>query len=386
MRLRRRTDRNHRRRECGQGSIEYLGAIVAAAVIGLVLVAAAPALGGQVAGEIRSAVCELAGEGCPGAETAGPDTGTGDTTPGGETPPGDGDGPLPPPPAIYRNLPPEDQQAIREAQQRSEDERQRRRRETLLGVISSLPPAARQSMLDLAMPRYVALGDSYSAGTGTRDYSLDEDCERGPHAYGPRLADERGYQFEFRACGGATTEDVWEDQLDAIDEDTRVITLSIGGNDAGFSSVLTECGKPGVIGWDCPDKIDDAREFINDELPERLDALYDEIQRRAPNAEVVIVGYPELFGDEDCNAGTFFSGGEREDLNETGDMLAEVTREQAEAHDFEFVDGRAVFRGHAVCADQEYINGLSDPKEDSFHPNRDGHAAYAEAITDALED
>ena len=172
-----------------------------------------------------------------------------------------------------------------------------------------------------------------------------------------------------------------------MNEDTRVVTVSVGGNDAGFAPGGQGVRRAVLLGSDrCDDMIDDAQTFIRDELPGQLDELYAEIEERAPEAEVVVVGYPRIFGGEDCNGGTSFGDGEMERLNETADVLADVTRQQAEAHGFEFVDPRAAFTGHGVCGDPEYINGLSDPTSNSFHPNRDGHAAYAELITVELED
>jgi lysophospholipase L1-like esterase len=201
------------------------------------------------------------------------------------------------------------------------------------------------------------------------------------------LASERGYQLDFQACGGATIPEVVEQQLPAVNEDTAVVTIYVGGSDAGFGPVLKECAETSWWGSDrCHGMIDDAQAFISEELPGQLDELYGQIGEQVREAEVVVVGYPHPFGDEDCNAGTFFHPSERERINETGDLLAGVTREAAEAHGFEFVDPRAAFTGHEVCGDPEYINGLSDPTSESFHPNRDGHDAYEDLITLELED
>jgi lysophospholipase L1-like esterase len=92
---------------------------------------------------------------------------------------------------------------------------------------------------------YVALGDSYSSGTGTRDYSLNSGCQRGPYAY-PALikADRPGTNLTFVACSGATTGDVLANQVPSLNASTNVVTITIGGNDAGFSSVITACAAP----------------------------------------------------------------------------------------------------------------------------------------------
>jgi lysophospholipase L1-like esterase len=299
---------------------------------------------------------------------------------------GDGDGPLELPP-YFSSLPYYVQEAVHEQLQEEEDARQAQARHDILDLASHLPPEDAQAVRDYLEPPYVALGDSYSAGTGTRPEG-DPACERSPYAYGPLVSGERNYQLDFQACGGHTIPEVLGEQVQAVNEDTRVVTISIGGNDAGFGPVVKECAEPVFWGSDrCGDMVDDAQEFIRDELPAQLDEVYDEIRERAPEAEVVVVGYPRIFGEEgDCNGGTSFGDGEIESLNETGDLLADVTREEAEAHGFEFVDPRAAFTGHEVCGDPEYINGLSNPTSNSFHPNRDGHEAYADLVTVELED
>ena len=97
-----------------------------------------------------------------------------------------------------------------------------------------------------AAPSYVALGDSYSSGVGTRSY-LDDgtSCQRSTYAYPSLVAAAQGYALNFRACSGAKIADVTTSQLGALSSATRYVTISVGGNDAGFAGVLTECALPG---------------------------------------------------------------------------------------------------------------------------------------------
>jgi hypothetical protein len=88
----------------------------------------------------------------------------------------------------------------------------RRRRELGLAVLCAavLAPAASAA----AQPPYVALGDSYSSGVGTRVYYNDgSNCSRSPYAYAPLIAADRGYALNFQACSGAKTTDVNNNQL-----------------------------------------------------------------------------------------------------------------------------------------------------------------------------
>ncbi|MEO6606446.1 MAG: SGNH/GDSL hydrolase family protein [Aeromicrobium sp.] len=239
----------------------------------------------------------------------------------------------------------------------------------VLASIFSLSPA------DAAGAPYVALGDSYSSGNGTRSYISDgTSCYRSTLAYPYLVAQSHGYSLNFQACSGATTSTVTNSQLGALSTATRFVTMSVGGNDAGFSSVITECAQPGWAS-NCDGAINTANSFITNTLPGRLNTLYASIKSRAPYAKVVIVGYPRIFNGEDCNAATFFSPTEESRLNATADLMNSKMSAAASAKGFAFANPTSRFTGHAVCGDPEWINGLSNPTSDSYHPNRTGHGS-----------
>ncbi len=221
---------------------------------------------------------------------------------------------------------------------------------------------------------YVALGDSYSSGVGTRAYLSDgTSCQRSVYAYPSLLAVARGYSLTFRACSGATTADVSRTQIDALSASTGLVTLTVGGNDAGFASVLTTCALPSWLS-SCNGAVDTAQAFIATTLPARLGSLYASIRAKAPNAAVVVAGYPRVFNGQDCNALTFFSPAEEARLNQTADQLDAVVARAAGAAGFRYASPTAAFIGHAVCGSPEWLNGLSNPVTDSYHPNRLGHS------------
>ncbi|WP_435771584.1 SGNH/GDSL hydrolase family protein [Nocardioides sp. SYSU DS0651] len=226
-----------------------------------------------------------------------------------------------------------------------------------------------------AAPSYVALGDSYSSGVGTRSYIDDgTSCQRSTYSFPKLVAAQRGYALNFRACSGATVATVTNTQLGALTTGTDYVTISVGGNDAGFSSVVTECAQPGWMS-DCGAAIDRARSYISNTLPGRLSTLYASIRSKAPNAVVVVVGYPRLFMGEDCNAGTWFSPTEQTRLNSTADLLNSKLAAAASARGFAWANPTSRFVGHAVCDDVEWVNGLSNPISESYHPNRAGHSS-----------
>jgi len=256
-----------------------------------------------------------------------------------------------------------------------------RRPRTALATIAialCAAPAAAQ-----AGAPYTALGDSYSSGVGTRTYYADSgSCQRSPYAYPVKVAAQKGYTLTFAACSGAKTGDVLANQLGSLNTATRYVTISIGGNDAGFSSVITQCAKPWP--YSCDSNITNAQNYIRNTLPGQLNNVFSNIHSRAPSAKIVMVGYPRLFMGVDCNAGTFFSTDEMTKLNQTADLMATTEAGRASADGASFVDSRSAFTGHAVCSSSEWINGLSNPVSESYHPNVAGQVGYTNLVAPAL--
>ena len=204
-------------------------------------------------------------------------------------------------------------------------------------VVSAAPAHA-------ANPSYVALGDSYSSGTGTRSYISDgTSCLRSVYAYPSLIASAKGYDLNFRACSGAKIVDVSNTQLSALSN--------------------------------CNGAIDKAQAYVNQTLPGALNTLYANIKARAPQAKVTVVGYPHIFNGVDCNLLTWFSASEMTRLNAMADLVNSTTRARATAAGFSFADPTTPFGGHAVCSSSEWINGLSNPIQESYHPNRTGQAS-----------
>lgn len=232
---------------------------------------------------------------------------------------------------------------------------------------------------------YVALGDSYSSGTGTGAY-VDRACRRSDAAFPALIAAARPTLTSTSvACSGARIPDVERNQLAALGPTTALVTLTIGGNDAGFTGVIARCALPGWVAR-CARPVTTARRVIRRTLPERLDHLYAQIRQRAPAATIVVAGYPRLLNGIDCGPVTFFSRAESRLLNGTADLLRDVLRERARAAGFRFADVIPAFNGHAVCDDPEWLNGLSAPLRESFHPNAVGHAeGYLPAILAQLD-
>lgn len=231
--------------------------------------------------------------------------------------------------------------------------------------------------------RYVALGDSYSSGTGTRVYDRSASCQRSRYAYPALVARRRpNVRLVFAACAGATTADVLLRQVSRLDGATRLVTITIGGNDIGFATVLGSCA--GGRAARCRRAIDAAVAMTRDELPGRLDTVYAQIRRRAPRARVVVLGYPRLFSGASCQS---ISPELVERLNRGAVLLRDTIRRRVRAagRRFSFADPIGAFDDHGICGRRPWINGLVAPLTDSYHPNRAGHSrGYAALVLRAI--
>ncbi|WP_019544493.1 SGNH/GDSL hydrolase family protein [Streptomyces sulphureus] len=240
----------------------------------------------------------------------------------------------------------------------------------LLGL--SLAGAA-SAQAQSAATGYVALGDSYSSGVGAGDYdSGSGDCKRSANAY-PQLwnAANSPSSFDFTACSGAVTTDVINDQLGPLDDSTGLVTISIGGNDAGFADAMTTCVTSGESA--CIERLQEARDYINGTLPEKLDAVYDAISSKAPSADVVVLGYPRMYQlDGDCAVG--ISEKSRAAVNDASDDLSDVVSGRAGAHGFQYGDVRPNFTGHEICSGDEWLHSVAVPIGDSYHPTAAGQS------------
>ncbi|GAB3457323.1 SGNH/GDSL hydrolase family protein [Actinophytocola sediminis] len=235
-----------------------------------------------------------------------------------------------------------------------------------------------------AAGKYVALGDSYASGTGAGSYGDSGGCKRSANAYAQLWANSHAPSaFSFVACSGAVTSDVLANQVSAVTSDTELVTISIGGNDAGFADVMTDCN----LGSDqsCVDRNAEAQAFARAELPGRLDSVYTAISDRAPGAQVVVLGYPHIYElDGDCSVG--LSETKRAAINGSADVLADVVSSRSGAFGFTFVDGRSAFAGHEICASgAQWLNSITWPIDESYHPNVGGHRdGYYAALVGAI--
>ena len=160
-----------------------------------------------------------------------------------------------------------------------------------------------------AVTDYAIMGDSYSSGEGLGSYDNGSDttsdqCHRSSLAFGRLYAASKGNVAVHTACSGATIDNITttgqngeSPQIARVSSNANLVTVTIGGNDAGFASVLTRCLNP--LSGSCEDYYTqgDANDEDNliDSLEPKLAAAYTAIKNKAPYARVVALTYPSIF-------------------------------------------------------------------------------------------
>lgn len=249
---------------------------------------------------------------------------------------------------------------------------------TSLLTLGIAAPAAAASSID-----YVALGDSYSSGVGAPGQSGL--CLQSPNGYpGQWAARNAPRSYTNLTCSGAETGDVLDAQAPLIPGGADLISITIGGNDAGFASTVLSCQVSSDAS--CARTVANAEADIGATLGGKLDATYTAIRAKAPRAKVVVLGYPLLFDTSSSSCGlTGMSLAKRRVLNQGAQVLDDLIVQRAAAAGFTFSDVRDEFAGHGICAATPYLNGLTiSPPQNSFHPNKSGYTyGYLPAFSGA---
>jgi len=239
--------------------------------------------------------------------------------------------------------------------------------------------------------QYVALGDSYAAGIGAPPYrsvSLgDKICVQSINMGYPGLLDlEKDIALQVNGnatCPGATTTDVAAfvaSPLNPLDEDTRLVTLTVGGNDLGFGDLFETCATPGE---EAQCLIDIANAVTDEQLTDLgsdLTRLYGDVANAAPNALIVVTGYPYLFEPDPNNPIITAFNKATAALNKT---IKDAVKD-TDNDNIVYVDVTKEFKHHGIGSDEPFINDPSFGFPEFFHPNAAGYGAYAEAISAAI--
>ncbi len=303
---------------------------------------------------------------------------------------------------------------------------------------------------------YLALGDSFTSGEGETDDSNYlvgtnngyEKCHLSTRSYPYLLANLSGIDPNYMksvACSGAVTKDVIGDDIfysgqggrlgkDKLNlNDTgmtllkteagssfipgrihqesfvkeyqpKVITIGIGGNDAGFMDKLKACLGTDTCSWanDSEDKEQTAVEIKN--LYSVLTQTYQKIHDQSPNSQIYVVGYPKIISSDgkcDLIVGKLLDDVEKQFLNEGVEYLNQVIAAASSSVGIKYIDIQDSFGGHVLCgqdrpdamnavrtgddgAISDNLDWLKLVGQESFHPNPFGHSLVAESINGSV--
>lgn len=256
---------------------------------------------------------------------------------------------------------------------------------------------------------YVALGDSYtSAPLVPMQHGEPIDCGRSDHNYPSLVAQALKVKtFVDVSCGSAQTKHMTEPQTDlplggtnppqfnGLRRDATLVTVGIGGNDAGLVGVAEKCAELGATnpnGTACrdhwaPDGNDRVAARIEATKP-KIAGVLQGIHRRSPRARVAIVGYPDVLPDQgNCYPMVPLSSDDIRYIDELIRRINAMIAGQAAANDAEFVDTYTDSGGHDVCTlpPTRWFEGLV-PTEPAYplHPNGKGEASMARSALAVL--
>jgi len=241
--------------------------------------------------------------------------------------------------------------------------------------------------LDLA-----ALGDSYSSGEGNPPFipgggACDRSSEAWPVLLGKQdpaispVADIACSGAESTALTGAFKgQPAQVTQLQNMKQEPDLVTLTMGGNDVGFASVLRDCYLHNCVK---DHRLEHAQADINKESG-TLVADYHAIKKAAPDATVVVVGYPRIFppteaAQTQCHA--WLADNERAGLNHLTDSLDQVIASAAQKAGVKHVSNLTTLQGHELCTDHPWVYpiGLSGG-DNRGHPTIPGQKAIESIV------
>jgi GDSL-like lipase/acylhydrolase family protein len=157
------------------------------------------------------------------------------------------------------------------------------------------------------------------------------------------------------------------------------VTITIGGNDVNFASTVLTCTTSSST--TCRNTV--SRNLSQANLASKPDQTYAAIRQHAPNAEVVVLGYPHLHETSLlCNDVFAPSRTNRQILHDGADQLAAIISARAAAAGFTFADVRSRFNGHNICSSSPWVNGsLFSAGANAYHPSATGYLAALDAVT-----
>ena len=227
-------------------------------------------------------------------------------------------------------------------------------------------------------------------------------CFRSSNNYPSLVAKRLGAVLDDRSCGGARTVDFRRRQfpdvpaqLSAVKPGVDLVTIGVGGNDESvFSRLVNSC--PALRDRDpegapCQEAM---RSGGSDILLTALDRtaplvaeLVREIRQQAPNAKVLVIGYPQIVSADDACDELPLAQGDYAYAEQVNLALTEMLRKAAKASGATYVDVWAASQGHDICSDDPWVNGAVNAEQEAarYHPFAKEQAAVADLVVKAVQ-
>jgi lysophospholipase L1-like esterase len=235
---------------------------------------------------------------------------------------------------------------------------------------------------------YVALGDSYSSGEANPPFMQPNTCDRSIAGAWPQLM-ARSLHMRMRAflpCSGATTAALTASfksmpaqlsRLAAVSPAPKLVTITIGGNDLGFTYVLTSC-----FVSTCSTALAGVEGSFAGGFGAHMTAVYRAIRRAAPVAHVVVVGYPQIIPKSPITAlrhcPWLKDPADPVLLRKVTGQLDGVLARAASAARVDYVSTLNALKGHELCTAHSWVKAIGLKGGNSRgHPTAQGQAALA---------
>ena len=266
------------------------------------------------------------------------------------------------------------------------------------------------TMLALAAPasaatEYVSLGDSFAAGPLIPLQIQPFGCLKSNNNYSHLASRQLGLALTDPSCSGAETEDMTNPQnvspdgpnppqFDSLTRKTDVVTVQIGGNDIGFTSIARDCTSTSPEGTPCQDRyVVNGRDEISERIAEtapKVAAVIQGIRARAPQARIFAVNYPAIFperGALGCWPQLPVANGDIAYLREKQKELNGMIAAQAAANGAQLIDWYRASIGHDACKPPliRWVEPLVPANAAApVHPNLLGMKAMADLVMRAM--
>jgi lysophospholipase L1-like esterase len=254
--------------------------------------------------------------------------------------------------------------------------------------------------------RYAALGDSFSAGPLIPTTDLAGGCARSDHNYPSLVARALGVRrLVDVTCSGADTRDVTHaqhpfpgstvpPQIRAVTRDTDLVTIGIGGNDLDlFATLIGTCTRlraQDPTGSPCTHSLAATGpdlDTVTVTIAQRVSSVLRLVQRRAPHAAVVLVGYLRLAPEHGTCRGLPLAAGDYPEGRRIASTLNQALARAAAQTSTTYVDAYALSKGHDICSADPWVNGRQTRQDVAlaYHPLEAGMRAVARQLVTQLQ-